>query len=365
MTTPNGNDDTSSPSPLCQASNGSLAYMGSRRKGMVPGIYERKYELDSLLAFLKLGRMLHEATGSTAPFDDRWLTAVGSVLDVLEAEQMSSAEDASGPCGPAYSFTRSDISGQGPLDTLLHGVGTPVRRTGMIRSAFRPSDDACTFGFLVPANAMAVVELRRTAKLIFTLGQAPGWRGENEDKLAQRCNALADAIDEGITKFGTVTRAELGGAVYAYEVDGFGNAILMDDANVPSLLSLPWLGYVEASDPIYQRTRAYVLSNASNPWYFAGSAGEGIGGPHVGTNAVWPMAIIMRALTSTSDAEIAAALATLKRSAIQPGSWLMHESFSKDDFATFTRPWFAWSNSLFGELVLKLSRERPHLVGIS
>ena len=161
-----------------------------------------------------------------------------------------------------------------------------------------------------------------------------------------------------------MNRPGLGGDVFAYEVDGFGNANLMDDANVPSLLSLPWLGYLSPSDPTYVRTRAYVLSNETNPWYFSGSAGEGVGGPHTGPQTIWPMAIMMRALTSTDDAEIASAVQTLKDTAVAPGSWLMHESFHANDATMFTRPWFAMANSLFGELLLQLSRERPHLLGI-
>ena len=290
-------------------------------------------------------------------YDRNWRLAVQRVVDVLVAQQKSSAEDAASPCGPAYTFSRNNIAGQGPLNSLVNGVGPPARTSGMIRSAFRPSDDACSFPFHVPANAMAVVELRATATLLRTCF------GDG-DLLALRCDALAAEIDVGIAKHGIVHRAEYGGSVFAYEVDGFGNAMLMDDANLPSLLALPWLGYVAESDPIYLRTRAYVLSNRSNPWFFSGSAGEGVGSPHTGPRTIWPLGIIMRALTSTSDVEIADALTTLKGSAAAPDSWLMHESFHANDASSFSRPWFAWANSLFAELVVKLSRERPHLVGI-
>ena len=375
-TTGNGDDDTSSPSPLCIASQGACSYASRRLPGMVPGIYERKYELDSLLAFLKLGRRLHEERPPPArapvgrralqeddPYDETWLDAVRQVLSVVEAEQKSSAEDAAGPCGPAYSFTRSDISGQGPLDTLLRGVGSPAAATGMIRSAFRPSDDACTYPFLVPANAMAVVELRGTATLLRALEAEGRWDNATQasaEALAQRCDTFADEIDAGIAKHGIVPTAD--GDVYAYEVDGFGNAVLGDDANVPSLLSLPWLGYLAADDPTYVRTRARILSNKTNPWFASGAAGEGVGSPHTGSGTVWPMAIIMRAMTSTSDAEITAALDTLKATAAANDAWLMHESFWKDDATSFSRPWFAWANSMFGGLMLQLSKERPHLL---
>lgn len=87
------------------------------------------------------------------------------------------------------------------------------------------------------------------------------------------------------------------GKVFAFEVDGFGSAYFMDDANIPSLLSLPYLGYVDKNDPIYKNTRKFVLSEY-NPYFFKGEAGEGIGGPHVGPGYIWPMSIIMRVYTS-------------------------------------------------------------------
>ena len=290
MSSPNTGDVTSSPSALCMASGGRCSYTGTRTDGMKPGVYERKYELDSLMAFLKLGRMLYAEARDAAPFDASWLAAVGRVLEVLDAQQKSSAEDAKGPCGPAYEFTRNNIAGQGPLNSLLNGVGPPCARTGMIRSAFRPSDDACTFAFLVPANAMAVVELRGTARLLRALMR----KDSEHAALAARCERLAGEIAAAIAAHGVVARAELGGTVYAYEVDGFANANLMDDANIPSLLALPWLGFVAPTDDVYRRTRAYVLSPKTNPWFFGGRAGEGVGSPHTGPEAVWPMAVIMR-----------------------------------------------------------------------
>ena len=279
--------------------------------------------------------------------------------------------------------------------------------------------------------------------------RADGKDAAADEELAARCDDLASEIDRGIQKFGVVDRNEMGGRVYAYEVDGYGNSNMMDDANVvrshsrtisddlgaevspamqgkavlnhttrhcitmplpclalpchalamplpclalpclalpclalpssrrprlyaprvpvrqPSLLSLPWLGYVSADEPTYVRTRKYILSGLTNPWFYSGTAGEGIGSPHTGPYTIWPMSIIMRALTSTDDAEIRACVAALKKAAAAPGSWLMHESFHADDAADFTRPWFAWANSLFGGLLVKLSRERPWLVGIA
>jgi meiotically up-regulated gene 157 (Mug157) protein len=169
---------------------------------------------------------------------------------------------------------------------------------------------------------------------------------------------LSDEIDLGIGKHG-IHRHPAHGDVYAYEVDGLGSRVFMDDANVPSLLGLPYLGYCERSDAIYQRTLAYVLS-CDNGFYSEGAAGRGIGGPHVGVGWIWPMSIIMRGLTSSDDAEIVACVEMLK--ATHAGTGFMHEAFWKDDASRFTRSWFAWANALFGELILKVLSERPHLL---
>jgi len=167
---------------------------------------------------------------------------------------------------------------------------------------------------------------------------------------AVKCLALAKEVEDAIKKYAIINHPKYG-KVYAFEVDGFGNAALMDDANVPSLLALPYLGCFELNDPVYQNTRKFVWSN-DNPYFFKGKAAEGIGGPHVGYDMVWPMSIIMLAMTSTNDKEIATCIKTLVATDAETG--LMHETFHKDDPANFTRSWFAWVITLFGELVIKL-----------
>jgi meiotically up-regulated gene 157 (Mug157) protein len=205
----------------------------------------------------------------------------------------------------------------------------------MSKSLFRPSDDAVTLPFLIPANAMAVVELCHTATMC-RHADSPVFDLE----IASSATALAIEIEQALMKYGVAVRsASQGGTMFAYEADGFGGQTFMDDANVPSLLSLPYLGFISRTDPIYAATRAFILS-PRNPYYFAGSAGAGVGGPHEGMNMVWPMSLIMTALTSNSDAEIVQCLNTLKSTTAS--TYFVHESFNKNNASIFTRTWFAW-----------------------
>jgi meiotically up-regulated gene 157 (Mug157) protein len=135
----------------------------------------------------------------------------------------------------------------------------------------------------------------------------------------------------------------------------------MDDANVPSLLALPYLGCIEANDPLYLNTRKFILS-PDNPWYFEGKAGKGIGGPHVGEEMIWPLSIIMQAMTSTDEQEIRECLKILKST--HAGTGFMHESFHMDDPSRFTRSWFAWANTLFGEMILRTERDFPSILNM-
>jgi meiotically up-regulated gene 157 (Mug157) protein len=308
---------------------------------MRPGVAERKWELDSLCYPIRLAHGYWRATGDLTPFDDQWRAAMRLALDTFKVQQR---KDGPGP----YRFQRA---AEAPTETLtLDGYGAPTRKVGLIHSMFRPSDDACTFALSVPSNAFAAVSLRQLASLLEAL-PAPG------DAPAE-CRALADEIGASLARYGRMSHAD-GPDTFAYEVDGFGNQLFMDDANAPSLLSLPYLGACAAADPLYRATRARVLS-AHNPYFFAGRAGEGTGGPHEGMRMIWPLSIMIRALTSDSDREIRVCLRML--TATDAGTGFMHEAFDQDDPAKFTRPWFAWANSLFGELILKLAAERPALL---
>jgi len=316
---------------------------------MKPELHERKWEVDSLCYPIRLAHGYWKATGDTSPFETEWLAAMEAVLRTFREQQRKEAR------GP-YKFQR--VTGWQTDTVAGAGYGNPIRPVGLIVSTFRPSDDATIFSFLVPSNHFAVVALRQLAELAASLAGGAGSVGAGALILGREAEALAAEVQEALGAH-AVMEHPAHGEVWAYEVDGFGNRHHMDDANIPSLLSLPYLGACVPGDPIYRRTRAFVLS-PENPYFFRGAAAEGVGGPHVGLEMIWPLAVTMRALTSTDDAEIASCLRTLKET--HGGTGFMHESFHQDDPSRFTRSWFAWANTLFGELVLKVHKERPHLL---
>jgi meiotically up-regulated gene 157 (Mug157) protein len=305
------------------------------------GVAERKWEIDSLCYTIRLAHGYWQATGDTGPFDAQWKAAAEAILRTFTEQQRKQSP------GP-YSFRREAAS---PYDTLaLSGFGNPTRPNGMIFSMFRPSDDACIYPLFVPANLFAVRALRQLAELALHAAQ--------DTALAARASALADEVAKATAQHGRVNHPRFG-EIWAYEVDGYGNSLLMDDANAPGLASLAYLGACDVGDPVYQRSRAFAYSG-DNPYFFRGTAAEGVGGPHIGLNAVWPMSIMFRAFTSTSEAEIRQCLRWLRYTTA--GTGFMHESFDKDNPAHFTRTWFAWANTLFGELLLTIADQRPRLL---
>ena len=307
---------------------------------MQPGVAERKWELDSLCHVLRLAHGYWRATGDRVPFDGRWAKAAWAMIATMRAQQRLQG---SGP----YHFQRVT---EAPTDTLmLNGYGAPTRKVGLIHSMFRPSDDACTYPFLIPANLFAVTALGWLAAIA---RDACG-----NGRLAEDAIKLAAEVRTAVWRHGRIgTGSE---AVWAYEVDGFGNRLFMDDANVPSLSSLAYLGCVDSDDALFRRTERRCWSPA-NPYFFKGRSGEGIGGPHVGLGMIWPMSLILRALSSNDDAVIARCLHILKTT--HAGTGFMHEAFATDDPAHFTRPWFAWANGLFAELIIDLAARKPTLL---
>lgn len=297
---------------------------------MGPWIWERKYELDSLCALLTLAHDLWAATGSAGHLDGQFAAAARLAVATITREQRHE--------NSPYLFER--LEGP-PSDTLSNdGKGNPVAYTGMSWCGFRPSDDACRYNYLIPSNMMAVVALGKLAKLPI-----------DDLSLRTSAQALSTQIREGIEQHGRVKHGEHGD-IYAYEVDGLGNANLMDDANVPSLLATPYMGYCAVGDVTYQATRRFVLSR-KNPHFYLGKVASGIGSPHTPQDYIWPISLCMQGLTSTSRDEKLALLEILLTT--DAGTGLMHEGFHKDDPNRFTRPWFAWANSLFAEFVMDVA----------
>lgn len=301
--------------------------------GMRPELHERKWEIDSPCYVLRLAYEYWKQTGDTSVFGEEWLKAVGNILRVFHEQQR---KDGLGP----YKFLR--YTNWATDCMTLGGYGAPVNPVGLICSGFRPSDDVTTFLFLVPSNFMAVHQLRHAAEILREVN--------HRADLALECTTLADEVETALRKY-AVRQHPKYGQIYAYEVDGFGNQLFMDDANVPSLLAMGYMGDVPLDDPVYQNTRQFVWSE-DNPYFFRGKAGEGIGGPHIGYDMPWPMSIMMKAFTSRDDAEIKRCVEMLMQT--DAGKGFMHESFHKDDPANFTRAWFAWQNTLFGELIIHL-----------
>ena len=256
-----------------------------------------------------------------------------AIVDTMRTEQRHGERS-------AYRFWRTEHVY--PHDNLADGGrGTPVGDTGMVWVGFRPSDDVCTYHFHVPSNMFAASILPDLAAFA---------RDHFDDgALAQDALALRDEIRAGIEKHAVVQHPRFG-RIYAYETDGLGNHLLMDDANVPSLLSIPYLGFLAADDPAYLGTRAFVLSG-ENPYFFEGRAATGVGSPHTPPRQAWPIGISMQALTATDPGEAERLLSSLASNTA--GTGLMHESFDVDDPARFSRPWFGWANSLFAEAVLR------------
>lgn len=308
---------------------------------MKPGVHERKWEIDSLCYPIRLSYGYWQETGDASAFDEHWMEAIRLVIKTFKEQQRF---DGQGP----YTFQRNTAWATDGVP--LSGYGYPVKSNGLICSMFRPSDDATIFPYLIPSNLFAARVLTYIPKI------ADGKLFDQQ--FLKDVAALSDQVKTAVYS-NAVIEDKNHGKMFAFEVNGYGSHNLMDDANVPSLLSLPYIGVVKPDDPIYLNTRKYVLSE-NNPFFYKGKAGEGIGGPHTGVNTIWPMSIVLRGLTSTDDKEIKHCLDVLQTTHANTG--FMHESFDKDDPAKFTRKWFAWANTIFGEFIWKVYREKTYLL---
>jgi uncharacterized protein len=313
----------------------------SDRTLMKPGVHERKWEVDSLCYPIRLAYHYWKRSNDRAPFDAAWREAILLILKTFREQQRKNGH------GPYHFLRRTEVQS----DTLAGGgYGRPVKPVGLICSMFRPSDDATVFPFLVPSNFFAVVSLRQAAEMLAQLHHDP-------DSAAE-CRALADEVERALRDYAVVIHQKYS-RILPYEIDGYGNYYCIDDGNVPSLLSLPYLDAVPTGDPLYLNTRHFVLSD-SNPYYCVGKAASGPGGPHVGRDMIWPLGLIVQGLTSQDDQEVRQVLHTLQTT--HDGTGFIHEAFDKDDPSKFTRSWFAWANTLFGEFILQCYKERPDVL---
>ena len=310
---------------------------------MKPGVHERKWEIDSLCYVIRLAYGYWKNTGDASPFNQKWQEAMKLIILTFREQQR---KDNNGP----YHFQRLATD---PIDTQFgNGFGNPTKKIGLIHSMFRPSDDSTIFPFLISSNMFAVVSLRQLGEIFGTVLGNSDMRNE--------CVLFSNELDQLLKQY-AILQHPTAGKIFPLEIDGFGNALFMDDANVPNLLSLPYLGYCQVIDPIYLNTRRFSLS-IDNPWFSEGKFAKGIGGPHVGKKKIWPLGLVMQALTSTNDDEIISCLNMLKRT--HAGTGFIHESFHVDDPKEFSRSWFSWANTIFGELILHLYHEKPELLKI-
>ncbi len=305
------------------------------------GVHERKWEIDSLCYFIRLSNRYYELTGDTTAFDSDWDKAVKAVIKTFRTEQR---KDGTSP----YLFIRETSK---MIDSVVYdGKGRHIKPTGLICSMFRPSDDATMYPYLIPSNLFAVQSLRQLDVIYKKVLK--------DNSFANKCSDFADEVDAAVKKYAVASHVNEE-KIYAYEVDGFGNKVFMDDANVPSLMSLGYLGIHKPTDPLYANTRKFLLGD-NNPHYLRGTAGEGQSSPHTGKEKIWPMGIILRALTSIDKKEIAFCLTQLKNTHAETG--FMHEAFHKDNPKDYNREWFAWANTLFGELIIKVYEEHPEIL---
>ena len=309
-----------------------------------PGVHERKWEIDSLCYVVRLSHKYYELTNDVSVFDDNWDKAMRLIVKTFKTEQR---KDGTSP----YRFTRNTSA---MIDApIFNGSGRPIKPTGMICSMFRPSDDATLYPYLIPSNIFAVLSLQQLSGIYKDVLK--------NDEFAKECSDFAIEIENAINEYGVSKHLSFG-EIYAYEVDGFGNKVFMDDANVPSLMSLAYLGAHKPTDTIYKNTRKFLLSD-SNPYYLKGKSAEGQASPHTGKEKIWPMGITLRAMTSIDKKEIIHCLEILRDT--HAGTGFMHEAFHKDDPQDFNRAWFAWANTLFGELIIKIKKENPDILSVN
>ena len=307
----------------------------------IAGVHEQKWEIDSLCYVIRLSYNYYKLTKDDSIFDENWIKSTKLIYDTFLTEQR---KDGKSP----YTFIRN---GTAMVDApLFSGTGRPFKPNGLICSMFRPSDDATMYPFLIPSNIFASISMKQLSQIYD--------EQKIDDKFSKKYILMSEEINDAIKKYAIKEHLDFG-KIYSSEIDGFGNNLYMDDANVPSLMSLAYLDSKFEEDQTYINTRKFLLSN-NNPYFLKGKAAEGQASPHTGKDKIWPMGIILRAMTSKDDDEIKKCLKMLVNT--HAGTGFMHEAFDKDNPNNYFRTWFAWANTLFGELIIKIQDERPHLL---
>ena len=353
-------------SPYCHAyqplpeANISLSTNGAYSRNTVNPPYDRqktfdcKWELDSLASFLQLSSKYYNITQDIGPFETyTWLETVTVILDAVDAMRVGTYSKVGKIVQPGYTMVGQ--TNRATETNSNNGHGNPVTgHTGLIRSTFRPSDDATIFQFLIPSNMMFATSLEDSLPILSALSTP------KVHALASRMRMMAAELRAGIEKYGIIAHPDFG-AIYAFEVDGYGSQNLMDDANMPSLLSAPLLKYTSSLSEVYLNTRLFALS-PSNPYWAHGPVFSAIGGPHMGPMKGWPLASIVRVMTSVdgSGDEAREEIKALLNST--DGLGLMHESINAHDSKDWSRHWFGWANGMFGQMILDVEKRFPDLL---
>lgn len=316
---------------------------GTQVPAMNKKLWERKYELDSTVSTLFFAYNFYSATNDTSFVDENWLEGVKLILDLARKQSMGTDEEDEHGL-PEYYFERNTKE---PFDSLHQGRGNPAASCGLVKSAFRNSDDAALFQYSIPENAFLSVTFIKISELLKSF----------DSKLANELLEFGIKVKDNIYKYGVITEGDK--KFFAYEVDCYGNYYFMDDPGYPSLTSLPFIGFVDKNDEIYKYTRQKILSK-SNPYYFEGKIGQGLGSAHTDRHYIWPLFTIMRVLTSDDKTEIMEGIKLLMKTAETTN--FMHESVNINDIEDYSRPWFAWANSFFGHMINDVIKRYPELI---
>lgn len=287
-------------------------------------VWEEKWEVDSLAYPVLLDSVYWRTTRDRSIFTLQLHWAYEHIVSTYECEQHHST----------CSRYRSPF-------LINRGRGADFAYTGMIWCAFRPSDDPVRYPYNIPQEMFAAYQLDELARLAEI--------GYGDVKLSARAQALAEEIRAGVQSYGIVYDFRYGW-MYPYEVDGLGNFILMDDANIPNLLTLPFLGLVPRFEPTYTNTRRFSLS-PDNPYFYRGTYGAGLGSPHTRTGWVWPLGLIGQGLTASTAGEVDDSIAQLR--ALDGKRGLFYESIDPNQPWHFTRSEFGWANALYAELIFR------------